>query len=305
MTRSTRWGGRPRPPLRGWPPSCVRPSEALSVPPCSVPPCLCGLPLFFHPPSLDPGVSGMTLSTRWGGRPHPPLRGWHAPAAGRPSSFAFPLALSLCASVVCPSSSTLHHQTPGVLGMTTAGGVLTGVSGGTMLSPYRLSFRVRHRERGGDMVLGKLVTALFLHAPEGMAAGGPAASAAPSEARAPGSLPAPRHPPTVRDPSLRWVLRRLSACAPRPGLPGGDGAPPANRGPRRPRGVASFRPDARRPMSTGRRGSFFREGGCRSTRGEDRRDRAGAPRPAGRQRRTATYYRERNRWLSPPFISSH
>ena len=64
------------------------------------------------------------------------------------------------------------------------------------------------------MVLGKPVTAPFPRAPEGMAAGRPAASAAPSEARAPGSLPAPRHPDVVRDPSLRWVLRRLRACTP-------------------------------------------------------------------------------------------
>ena len=156
MTRSMRWGGRPRPPLRGWPPTRGRPSEVLSAPPCSVPLCLCGLPLFFHPPSLDPRR----------------------------------------------------------LGDDDMGGVLTGVSGGTMLSPYRLSFKIRHRERGGDMGLGKPVTTPFPRAPEGMAAGRPAASAAPSEARAPGSLPAPRHPDVVRDPSLRWVLRRLRACTP-------------------------------------------------------------------------------------------
>ena len=64
------------------------------------------------------------------------------------------------------------------------------------------------------MVLGKPVTTPFPRAPEGMAAGRPAASAAPSEVRAPGSLPAPRHPDVVRDPSLRWVLRRLRACTP-------------------------------------------------------------------------------------------
>ena len=140
-----------------------------------------------------------------------------------------------------------------------------------MLSPYQISFKDRHRERGGDMVLGKPVTAPFPHAPEGMAAGRLAASAAPSEARAPGSLPAPRHPDTVRV-SLPSVGSPASPrLHPRPGLPDGDGAPPGNRAARRPRGVASFRPDARRPMFAGRRDSFSR-GGVPLNPGDDRRD---------------------------------
>ena len=164
-----------------------------------------------------------------------------------------------------------------------------------MLSPYRLSFKVRHRERGGDMVLGKPVIAPFPRAPEGIAAGRSAGAAGPFEACAPGSLPAPRHSDVVRD-SLPSVGSPASPrLHPRPGLPDGDGAPPANRGPRRPRGVASSRPEARCPMSTGRRGSFLREGGCRSTRGEDRRDWAPINPPVRPRRRGSHHGEHRER----------
>ncbi len=136
------------------------------------------------------------------------------------------------------------------------------------------------------MALGKPVTAPFPHARAGLAAGRRAAPGAPLAASAPCPRPAPGPPHIVREPSFGWVLRRLRACAPRPGLPGGGGAPPENRAPRRPRGVASSRPHARRPMSPGRRGSFSPEGGFLATRGDDRREPAGTPRPAGPLRRS-------------------